>query len=439
MNKTCKTLTALTVVFGSAMIIFLCLFVSFLTTSNNYKTQLENSYMKSFYEMVDNINSLEVDLSKIVATNNVNSQRELLSGIYETCMIGVSNVNNLPISNEKLTEINSLLNTAGGFSYSLLLNNYKGELISNSDYKQIESIYDSVVALRYDINEYVSSLKYDYNILDEIDFKDGSGSEFSAGLVGSESASKETPTLIYDGPFSDSVINKEVKGLDSKVYTLEEVQDYLRGIFVDKELEYLGDANGKFETYNFKVKSLLELYVSVTKKGCMILDINAHGNGQGKTISLEEGVDIAEGFASSLGFENMYSVWTQQTGNILYVNLAPIIDRVIYYPDLIKVKVDLSLSSVVGWEAVNYATNHIAREFTSSIGLLDALNNINSLMTVVERNLCIIPDKYVGELSAYEFICTWERYTYYIYIDANTGEEVNILRVVDTSNGQLLV
>ena len=69
--------------------------------------------------------------------------------------------------------------------------------------------------------------------------------------------------------------------------------------------------------------------MSVTKKGCMILDINALGNGQGKTISLEEGVDIAEGFASSLGFENMYSVWTQQTGNILYVNLAPIRDRVI--------------------------------------------------------------------------------------------------------------
>ena len=80
MSKTCKTLTALTIVFGSAMIIFLCLFISFLTTSNNYRIQLENSYMKSFYEMVDNVNSLEVDLSKIVATNNITSQRELLSG-----------------------------------------------------------------------------------------------------------------------------------------------------------------------------------------------------------------------------------------------------------------------------------------------------------------------------------------------------------------------
>ncbi len=439
MSKTCKTLTALTIVFGSAMIIFLCLFISFLTTSNNYRVQLENSYMKSFYEMVDNVNSLEVDLSKIVATNNITSQRELLSGIYETCMVGVTNVNNLPISNEKLTEINSLLNTTGGFSYSLLLNNYKGNLITEKDYKQIESIYDSVVALRYDINEYVAKLKYDYNILDEINFKDSSGSEFSAGFTGSESASKETPTLIYDGPFSDSVVNREIKGLENKNYTLEEVYSYLSQIFVDKDIEYLGDTNGKFETFNFKISSVVELYVSVTKKGCVLLDISAFGSGEGKTISTEDGIELAEGFASSLGFENMYQVWYQQTGNILYVNLAPIVNRVIYYPDLIKVKVDLSMSSVVGWEAVNYATNHIERTFTSSIGILDAMSNVSLLMSITERNLCIIPDKFVGEISAYEFICTWENYTYYIYIDANTGEEVNVLRVIDTSNGQLLM
>lgn len=439
MSKACKILTALTIIFGSSMVVFLCLFLSFFTTSGNYRIQLENSYMKSFYEMVDNINSLEVDLSKIVATNNIASQRELLSGIYETCMVGVTNVNNLPISNDKLTEINSLLNTAGGFSYSLLLNNYNGNLISKSDYDQIEIIYDSVVAIRYDINKYISTLKHDYSILDQIDFKDSGSSEFSAGFAGSESASKETPSLIYDGPFSDSVVNREIKGLEDKIYTLDEVYNYLSEKFVDKNIEYIGDTNGKFETYNFKIKESIELYVSVTKKGCMLLTINALSNGHGNAISTEDGIGIAEGFAGYLGFENMYTVWYQQTGNILYVNLAPIINRVIYYPDLIKVKVDLCLSSVVGWEAVNYATNHIDRSFTSSIGILDALKNINPLMSVVERNLCIIPDKFVGELSAYEFICTWEKYTYYIYIDAVTGDEVNILRIIDTSNGQLLM
>ena len=439
MNKTSKVLTAISIVFGSLFVIFLCLFLSYLATSNTYRKQLENSYMKSFYEMVDNINSLEVNLSKIVATNNIDSQRELLSEIYESCMIGVTNINNLPISNEKLTEINSLLNTAGGFSYSLLLSNYNGNLIVEKDFQQIESIYDNVLELKYDINNYIQQLKYDYSIIDEINFDDSSGSQFSAGIIGSESADKKVPSLIYDGPFSNSVINKEIKGLSGVMVSQDTAYQYLQSIYTNKEIEYIGDTVGKFETYNFKVKTNNELFVSVTKNGCMMLTINSYGVGSGRAVSIEEGVGLAEGFADRLGFENMYSVWYQQTGNILYVNLAPIIDKVIYYPDLIKVKVDLCDAVIIGWEATNYATNHVDRNFSSSIGLLDAIANISPLLTVVERNLCIIPDKFVGEVSAYEFICEWEGYTYYIYIDANSGAEVNILRVVDTSNGNLLM
>ena len=439
MNKTGRVMTALAIIFGSGLIVFLCLFLSFWSTTNNYKKQLENTYMKSFYEMVDNVNSLEVNLSKIVATNNIDSQRELLSGIYETCMVAVTNINNLPIANDKLSEINSLINTTGGFSYSLLLNNYKGNLIGDRDFKQIENIYDNILELKYDINSYMQNLKYDYSIIDDIDFKDGSGSEFSAGIIGSESADKKVPSLIYDGPFSDTVINKEIKGLDSKIYSQEEVYQYVSGIYSSTSVEYIGDTTGKFATYNYKVNSDNPLYVSVTKQGCMLLGINAMGVGSGRAISVEEGMGVAEGFADSLGFEKMYTVWHQQVNNILYVNLAPIIDKVIYYSDLIKVKVDLCDGVVIGWEATGYATNHVDRQFSSSIGIVEASENISPLLKIVERNLCIIPDKFVGELSAYEFICEWEDYTYYIYIYSNSGAEVNILRVVDTSNGNLLM
>ena len=130
----------------------------------------------------------------------------------------------------------------------------------------------------------------------------------------------------------------------------------------------------------------------------------------------------------------MYSVWTQKTGNVMYVNLAPIINHIIHYSDLIKVKVDLGSGEVLGWEATNYATNHQPRSFESQISLATAQNKINNILEIKERNYCIVPDKFVGERSAYEFICTWQNYTYYIYIDSVTGEEINILRVISTSN-----
>ena len=423
---------------GSTTIIFLCLFLSFWATSNTYKNQLENAYMKSFYEMVDNVNNIELDMSKVVATSDLDSQRALLSSIYENCVLGVNNINQLPIENNKLSGLNKFLNTTGGFTSSLLDKNGQGEVINVDDLNQINSIYSRVREMQYDINLYLSKLQYDYSILDDIEFDNAENSDFSAGLIGSESSTGEVPTLIYDGPFSDSVINKEIKGLSSIEYTREQIEENLHELFTGFAIYYTGETKGKFETYNFDIKGDIDLYVSVTKKGGLLLSITAFGSGSGNKLTIGEGEELAEVFAKDVGIDNMYTVWKQMTGNILYVNLAPIVDHVIYYSDLIKVKVDLSLGLVVGWEATNYATNHIDRNFSASMSLVDAQTKLNKLLTVVERNMCIVPDKYVGELSAYEFICKWNDYTYYIYLDSNTGKEINIMRIISTSNGDLL-
>jgi germination protein YpeB len=296
------------------------------------------------------------------------------------------------------------------------------------------------VDIQYDLNDYMSRLNYDYSILDEIDFNNGEVSDFSAGIINTESSNTKVPTLIYDGPFADSVLNKEIVGLKNIEYSVEDVEEFLHTIYGSFSINYLGDSIGKFETYNFEILGDVELYVSVTKKGGFLLTITAFGSGEGdKNLTVEEGINLAELFAKDVGINNMYTVWHQNTGKVLYVNLAPIVNKVIHYSDLIKVKIDLTTGLVVGWEGTNYATNHKDRTFTSVLGILDCEKKINNMLTIKERNLCIIPDKYVGELSAYEYICTWKNYTYYIYIDSDTGKEVNILRVIETDNGSLLM
>lgn len=440
MKKENNGLIIFSVIASVLSVVFLCLFLSFLVTSNNYKRDLENAYMKNFYEMVSNVNDLEVDISKLVATTTVDSQRELLNSVCETTKLGVNNLNLLPISYNKLTNINNILNKTNGFMYSLLLDTYDGIAISDDDFAQINSLHDSIVDMQYDLNKYMSELTYDYSILDDIDFNDGEVSEFSGGIVNTESSNTKIPTLIYDGPFADSVLNKEIVGLENITYTVEEIEEKLHSIYGSFSINYLGESNGKFETYNFEILGDVSLYVSVTKRGGFLLTVTAFGSGDGeRSLDLSEGITFAENFAKDVGIDNMYTVWHQNTGNVLYVNLAPIINKVIHYSDLIKVKVDLTTGIVVGWEGTNYATNHTEREFASTIGILDAQEKINDILDVKERNLCIIPDKYVGEINAYEFICTWKNYTYYIYIDSMTGKEVNILRVIDTDNGSLLM
>ncbi len=424
----------LTAVLSASTIVFLCLFLSFESSSKTYKNSLENNYKKSYYEVASNINDMEIDLSKIVATTDSSSLKTLLLGLNNNIVKTIDNINELPISYDKLTQTYQYLNRIYGYSYSLLESVLEGKSVSKSDYEQLGSIHSNILAIKYDLNNYYQGLDSSFEIISD----DNSFDDFSAGIINTESASSKVPSLIYDGPFSDSVLNREIVGLPTGIISSDEGLQIVKEIFETADVKYLGFANGKFEVYNYFVNKESGLNVSITKQGGFLLNITSFASSSVKSMSIEEGITIAENFAKKLNIDNMYCVWSQVTGNILYVNLAKIENSIIYYSDLIKVKVDLSNGNIIGWEATNYATNNKTRKYSQSISFASAQSNLSSVLEVKERNYCIIPDKYVGEISAYEFVCTWKDYTYYIYIDSNTGEEVNIMRVVNTANGDLL-
>lgn len=449
MNKTIKRLKnsiiALSVVLGTVIIVLSIMLAVFVTKSDNYKLQLQNTYKKNLYEFVSNINSLEVDLSKLVATNSVKSQRQLLSNIYDTCRLGAVNLSTLPISNTKTQNISNYLNTTGGYMYSLLQNNVgANKSINEDEMKNIEGLYDYCLKIVYDLNGYMADIE-DLDIIKLVNYSNGELSSFDGGLTTVNDDNKGIPSLIYDGPFSDSVLNKSIKGLDDKIITEEDARNYIKQNFSyygDYNIEYVGETNGKFATYNYRVfNNMVDLYVQITKQGGFLIGINntkTFGGDQNLTTNQCE--IFAHNFASLLGIDNMYAVWTMEMDEICYINLAPIVDNVIYYPDLIKVKVDKRLGLVVGWEATNYAYNHTKRTVKSpTISFEDAQKLLSKVLTVKERNLCVIPNEYSGESMAYEFVCSWNDYVYFVYLDVNTGEELKILRVVDTSTGNLLL
>ena len=110
----------------------------------------------------------------------------------------------------------------------------------------------------YEFNEYISNLKIDYSILKDIDYSDGDNSKFDGGLGAINSSSTEVPTLIYDGPFSESVTNKTIKGLEDFEIDAEEAKEYViqtLNFLNVTSVEYVNETDGKFYTYNFNVKN----------------------------------------------------------------------------------------------------------------------------------------------------------------------------------------
>ena len=251
--------------------------------------------------------------------------------------------------------------------------------------------------------------------------------------------------MIYDGPFSDSVINQKIKNMNfekvSKDIAKQSVLNILKDTTVS-ECEYLGETNGRFETYDYKITNNSDnaIYVQVAKNGAKLLTMSAGDFNDEKNYTIEQAKQIAIDFAKTAGIGNVECVWSDVVSGDAYLNLAPVKNGVILYPDLVKVKVDLFSGSVVGYEASSYYTNHTERNLSNpTISQSQAKLCIPSGLTQRSVHLVLAPLEYNREVLCYEFMCTQDDGTYYIYVNSTTGELENILKIVETDNGNLLI
>lgn len=419
----------------------------FVTASNekNYKNQLEFVYEKSFYELVDNVNNLEINLSKLNSTNSNTYQAKLVDKIVEQSNQAQDNLASLPINEQSISKTISFINSANGYCTSLATQLAKGQALTDDQRFSIEELYESAQNVKQEVNRFATLLTKDYNIVDNVKINSQMDkTNFSNQFSSLEEPSVEYPQLIYDGPFSDSVLNKEIKGLNKTEFTKVQAQEVVnKEIFEYESIAYDGMTNGKFVTYNFVLtfKDGSKGFVQVTKNGGFILSYNRTHTVEHFHKSQEECVQIAEKFAENLGLLNMKSVWYADAEGYLYVNLAYTIDdKIIVYPDLIKIKVAMDEGLVVGLEGMTYAYNHIDRSApTPVITTSEAEKQVTPELDIQKTTLCIIPNDYVGETLAYEMQATKNGMQFYVYVDAQTGELIRIMRVVETDDGNLLM
>ncbi len=148
----------------------------------------------------------------------------------------------------------------------------------------------------------------------------------------------------------------------------------------------------------------------------------------------------AAAFLERRGFQGMTPTYTTRVNNTEVVSFVYQDGGTLIYPDQIKVKVALDNGQVIGLDAVGYFTNHHRRNLPPpKLTLEQARARVNVRLNVEGVRLTLIPTEGGKEILAYEVRGRLGRDTYLVYIDALTGEEVNILKVVDTPQGRMVM
>ena len=86
----------------------------------------------------------------------------------------------------------------------------------------------------------------------------------------------------------------------------------------------------------------------------------------------------------------------------------------------------------MGYNASAYLRHHKQRTVTNpSVSMSKAREKLSDKLTVESSRTTLIATRR-GERLAYEFICSFDGQMYFVYVDAQTGEELSILNVGQT-------
>lgn len=444
-KKSKKTITALaisTAVLGAMTLGFGISFAVADTRAMDYSTKLENVYQNNFYSLLDSVNNLETKLSKVIVSDASSYQRKVLLQASQNASEAQIAMASLPLKSGDKDETIKLINQIGGYTQTVA-DNLTQRSLSEEESKTLQDVYSSVLALKSQLNSFARKLEGDYSILDASMSIDGDNNTLFQNLSSLKQQNVEYPTMIYDGPFSDSVVNKSVKGLKGDVVSREVAQEKLLKVFKDAtSIENAGETNGKFETYNFRITNSKgeTLFVQSAKVEGFILTVSGVGENGEDNIDGAGAKEIALSFAQNNGIEGASIVWSDVIDNNIYFNIAPSQSGIILYPDLVKVKVNTASGTVVGYDATSYFTNHVARSLESGgITLTDAKSKIASDFEIISARKVLAPLDYNREVVCVEVEAVQNGERYYFYFNATNGKNENVLKVIKTDNGNLLM
>lgn len=408
-----------------------------------YKTELENSYQSNFYSFVDSVNNLETKISKTLNSSTSDYQRKILLEASKNASEAEIAVASLPFSQNDIQETVKMVNQISGYTSTLADKLADGGSLTDDDKNTLEDIEQSVLSLKTQLNQFASRLNNGYSIVDASMNLNTNSNDFSRSLSSLKDNDVEYPTMIYDGPFSDSVTNSVVKGLNGDNVTKSEAKANIEKYFKSgTNARYVSETKGKFQTYNFNVTNPSDevLFVQVTKVGGHVLTISGAGENGKATIDMDTAKNIAIDFATLNGVENATVVWSDSIDNDVYLNIAPISQGIVLYPDLVKVKINLVNGDIIGYDATSYFTNHVDRTLSKgSLTQDEAKAKVPAKFTIVNSRYVLSPLDYNREVVCIEVEGREQGNTFYFYYNVENGKLENVLKVIETDNGNLLM
>lgn len=411
------------------------------SAANSYKTRLENTYQQSLNELAENMDSVETNLTKSVYSDSDKMLAEISRDLYAECSQAKDALSRLPVEQMNLSSTYKFISQASDYAAYIAQKAGAGEKISDEEHQNLQKL----LTYAQKLGDSVSSMASIANSGAAISTEDLQGasvkiSALDTGFSGAENTFKDYPTLLYDGPFADAVLNKQSQLLKSSDKIEKDAAREIAAKAIGcniSEISYSGEEAGNMPCYVF---TFSQKTVGITQRDGYVAYILYGGKITKSSISEDNAVNLAQSYLKNIGYSGMQSTYYAVNNNICVINFAYKSGSTIYYSDLVKVGVSMNNGNIVSLEAQGYLTNHTDRKnIDCKMTEKAAANKISKYLTAGECKKCVIPKDNGTEVECYEFLCNSSETgdDVLIYINADTGEEENILLLLYSDGGTL--
>ncbi len=427
----------------------------------NYNTSADGKYftskMGSVYDqnltsLTAHCYDLEQDLSKLTVCSQPEQSIRILTDIIDDSGCAVTSLSTLPLYPEYVAKLNRYLNHVSDYSKYMLRLSASGKAPVTECSENINSLLTTASAVNNvlrDLSEKLKNtpMKWSELMANDIDEFAMLDNDFSSSMESIQTESIDYPTLIYDGPFSDSVVNKKINEPENKSVTENEAVEAFKK-FVNADNTYsvyeVTSCGGIIETWCVTLeKDGNYLYGSIAKKSGKIVSFINNGACFDEKISRDEAINVAKEFLSRNGYKNMEPQYCQVSNGNATINFVYKQDNVLIYPDMVKVRVDMCNKTVNGFEGMSYYANHKDMRTLPQMSDEYTLDSTESLLPqnagVVQKNIAVIPTDGENELLCFEYRCKINNDMFIIYYDVSSQKQVKIFKILSTPNGDFVV
>lgn len=415
--------------------------------ANKRENELKSQYMRTLSDLSEFASSISVDLDKSLYVKTPKMMSQVASKLWRESLYAKSLLDTLPISYDKLQNTNKLLSQVGDYSQSLAKSFSNGEAITQEQrdvlsqlLKYCNNMCDEVFVLFDEVKTGglpILSLQKDAQTNKRMSKQK---TEESGGFADFEKGFTGFPIMVYDGPFSDHILQKKPESLSSKPIVSKtkarEIASKVLGVSAEKLTEGEDECSvmPSFEFTND------DKTVSINKQGgAMCYMLSSRDVGEIK-ISVEEAQKLALDFCAKQNINSIKPTYYEVLGNVVTFNFAKTAETVLIYPDLIKVSIALDKGSVMGFDARGYHMNTKERkDLTPKFSKEECKKNVSEYLKVNSETLCVIPSGGLKEMLCWEYKCTTKQgENVLVYINTATKQEEQIFILSISENGTLV-